>query len=145
MLKRHLKFCFFVLLSSFTAPCIVFADCKYSKLEGYWEAQSYSKLVPKKLEILQNCKKSSKHRYGGPGKWVMRVFNSCYPKDCIWGRSVAKKGRYGDLVARFETFSASRYVKVSPYNNRLKVYYKIDYRSEKRKDLVGTIYMIRKK
>lgn len=93
---------------------------------------------------MHNCKAAS---YSG-GKtrepeWVIRVFHSCIPRDCIWGRAVAKRSLSGVLEAKLETFSAKRYIKIIPFGLKIEVKYIIDYRSELRKDLQGRVYMTR--
>ncbi len=141
------RWCFF-LLSLFVviilSPGSVFAGCASHAISGFWYAQNHTKLSPNKLEIIHDCNAAS-YRGGKPQnpEWIIRVFHSCSPRDCIWGRATAKRSLSGVLEAKFDTFSAKRYIKIIPFGLKIEVKYIIDYRSELRKDLEGRVYMTR--
>ncbi len=128
----------------FSVSDTVYAGCSSHPLAGYWKARHYTKLSPNKIEIIHNCNAAS-YRGGTARKpeWVVRVFHRCRPRDCIWGRAKVKRYLSGVLEARFETFSARRYIKIIPFGLKIEVRYVIDYRSELRKDLKGRVYMTR--
>lgn len=130
--------CFF----SFFSVKSALSSCKPHPISGLWYAKNYNKYSPKKIEIIHNCEASVR-----PGKtqaeWIIRVYNLCRPKDCIWGRAAATRDLAGIFQAKFETFSATRTVTIVPKGYRLEVKYTINYRSERREDLEGWIFLNR--
>ena len=122
------------------------AVCQYDALEGHWVATKYHRLEPKRIEIKKSCIRNIRNQsYSYQEIWTIRAFNYCQPKDCIWGRVKGRKDSSGNIIAKFETFSATRYIKVIPNNSNIELKYKIDYRSLNRKDLIGSIKMRRVK
>ncbi len=142
MTKRSLVIALSICFFSFFSSEAVMASCKPHPLSGMWYAKKYTKYSPKKIQIIHNCEAPFSRGKTKP-EWILRVFNLCRPKDCIWGRAAAVRDKAGIFQAKFETFSATRTITIIPKGYRLEVKYTIDYRSERRDDLEGWAFLSR--
>ena len=142
MAKRILVIALTMFLSGLFSVKAAFSSCQPHPMSGIWYAKNYNKYSPKKVEIIHNCE-ASISRGKTQAEWMIRVYNHCRPKDCIWGRAAAIRDATGIFRVKFETFSATRTVTIVPKGYRLEVKYTIDYRSERRGDLEGWVFLSR--
>ncbi|MEM7620173.1 MAG: hypothetical protein AAF228_06875 [Pseudomonadota bacterium] len=125
----------------------VHAACSGSELAGVWSNPNAGKEMPRRIEIMHTCEERDHGGYVSRGKsaqnetWTVRAFHKCTPKNCVWGRVSARKNSKDELIAVFNTFSARRSLKISPGAKSIIVDYGIDYRSARKNDLKGQLYM----
>ncbi|MCP4936728.1 MAG: hypothetical protein GY927_21620 [bacterium] len=133
-------------------------DCEKSPFSGSWV--STDKTVPflSKLEITDLCKHITTKPVATNTPWAgvlgqernyfyreyrLRPSSTCYPLDCVWGRSKGQVDSNGALVANFHLFFSRRYLKLTWKKQALHINWRIQYLSGKKPDQIGETLLVR--
>ncbi|MCV6545696.1 MAG: hypothetical protein OIF56_00175 [Cohaesibacter sp.] len=127
MQKRLIPLCFCIMCCF--AQNAIAGDCIQSQAIGTWlNPFAGSKSDITKLEIWEVCSKDTVPHL------KVKAYTACAPRDCTWGRSIAKKAEEQAIEVLYRTFFAKRLLKGSINGKRMDVTVYDDFHDPRKSD-----------
>lgn len=127
-MAKYLAYLSILLLLAFTQQATS-SECIQSQAIGTWlNPFAGNKSDITKLEIWEVCDKDTVPHL------KVKAYTACAPRDCTWGRAIAKKTKEQSLQVLFRTFFAKRLIKASINGKRMDVTVYDDFHDPRKSD-----------